>query len=152
MQIYQRPLSDIKPYEKNPRKKHNIQKVMKSIKDFGFQQPLVVDRAGTIIVGHSRYLASQELGLETVPVVIADLSPENAKAYRIADNKTNEDSEWDFNLLNKEFTDLLDINFDLEGTGFDPKELEDFFTFDKEEEAQKVKSEKHCPNCGTKLK
>ena len=152
MQIYQRPLSDIKPYEKNPRKKHNIQKVMKSIKDFGFQQPIVVDRAGIIIVGHSRYLASQELGLETVPVVIADLSPENAKAYRIADNKTNEDSEWDFNLLNKEFTDLLDINFDLESTGFEPKELEDFFTFDKEEEAQKVKSEKLCPKCGTKLK
>jgi len=152
MQIYQRPLSDIKPYEKNPRKKHNIHKVMKSIKDFGFQQPIVVDRAGVIIVGHSRYLASQELGLETVPVVIADLSPENAKAYRIADNKTNEDSEWDFNLLNKEFTDLLDINFDLEGTGFEPKELEDFFTFDKEEEAQKVKSEKLCPKCGTKLK
>ena len=73
-------------------------------------------------------------------------------SFHYTDNKTNEDSEWDFNLLNKEFTDLLDINFDLEGTGFDPKELEDFFTFDKEEEAQKVKSEKHCPNCGTKIK
>jgi ParB-like chromosome segregation protein Spo0J len=152
MQIHQRHISNIKPYQKNPRKKHNIQKVIKSIKDFGFQQPIVVDRAGVIVVGHSRYLASQELGLETVPCVVADLPPEKIKAYRIADNKTNEDSEWDYKLLNEEFTDLLDINFDLEGTGFDPKELEDFFTFDKEEEAQKVKSEKHCPNCGTKLK
>ena len=152
MQIYQRPLSDIKPYEKNPRKKHNIDKVMKSIKDFGFQQPIVVDRAGVIVVGHSRYLASKELGLETVPIVIADLPPEKIKAYRIADNKTNEDSEWDFKLLNQEFQDLLDNNFEIEMTAFDDKELEDFFTFDKEEEGQKVKSEKKCPNCGTKLK
>src|SRR5210317_2283844 len=132
MQIYQRPLSDIKPYEKNPRQKYDIQKVAQSIKEFGFQQPIVVDRAGVIIVGHGRYQASKSLGLETVPVLIADLPPEKAKAYRIADNKTNEDSEWDFSLLNKEFTDLLDVNFDLETTGFEPKELEDFFTFDKE--------------------
>lgn len=152
MQIYQRPLSDIKPYEKNPRKKHNIDKVMKSIKDFGFQQPIVVDRAGVIVVGHSRYLASKELGLETVPVVIADLPPEKIKAYRIADNKTNEDSDWDFKLLNQEFQDLLDNNFEIEMTAFTDNELEDFFTFDKEEEGQKVKSEKKCPNCGTKLK
>ena len=152
MQIYQRPLSDIKPYEKNPRKKHNIDKVMKSIKDFGFQQPIVVDRAGVIVVGHSRYLASKELGLETVPIVIADLPPEKIKAYRIADNKTNEDSDWDFKLLSQEFQDLLDNNFEIEMTAFTDNELEDFFTFDKEEEGQKVKSEKKCPNCGTKLK
>jgi len=152
MQIFQRPLSDIKPYEKNPRKKHNIQKVMKSIQDFGFQQPIVVDRAGIIVVGHSRYLASKELGLETVPVVIADLPPEKIKAYRIADNKTNEDSDWDFKLLSQEFQDLLDNNFEIEMTAFTDNELEDFFTFDKEEEGQKVKSEKKCPNCGTKLK
>ena len=152
MQIHQRHLSNIKPYQKNPRKKNNIQKVIKSIQDFGFQQPIVVDKTGVIVVGHSRYIASKELGLETVPCIVADLPPEKIKAYRIADNKTNEDSEWDYKLLNEEFTDLLDINFDLEGTGFDAKELEDFFTFDKEEEAQKVKSEKLCPNCGTKLK
>jgi ParB/RepB/Spo0J family partition protein len=152
MQIYQRPLSDIKPYEKNPRQKYDIQKVAQSIKEFGFQQPIVVDRAGVIIVGHGRYQASKSLGLETVPVVIADLSPEKAKAYRIADNKTNEYSDWDFSLLNKEFTELLDVNFDLELTGFDPKELEDFFTFDKEDDVTKIKTEKSCPNCGSKLK
>jgi ParB-like chromosome segregation protein Spo0J len=152
MNILQKAISDIKPYNRNPRKKKNIQKVANSIKEFGFQQPIVVDRAGVIIAGHSRYEASKLLNLESIPVLIADLSPEKAKAYRIADNKTNEDSEWDFSLLNKEFTDLLDINYDLEVTGFDTKELEDFFTFDKEDDVAKIKTEKSCPNCGTKLK
>lgn len=152
MIIQLKAISDIKPYARNPRKKKNIQKVANSIKEFGFQQPIVVDRAGVIIAGHSRYEASKLLNLESIPVLIADLPPEKAKAYRIADNKTNEDSEWDFSLLNKEFTDLLDVNFDLETTGFETKELEDFFTFDKEEEGTKVKTEKTCPNCGIKLK
>jgi ParB-like chromosome segregation protein Spo0J len=152
MIVQDKSIEDIKPYNRNPRKKKNIQKVANSIKEFGFQQPIVVDRAGVIIAGHSRYEASKLLNLESIPVLIADLPPEKAKAYRIADNKTNEDSEWDFSLLNKEFTDLLDVNFDLETTGFETKELEDFFTFDKEEEGTKVKTEKTCPNCGTKLK
>ena len=132
MQIYQRPLSDIKPYEKNPRQKYDIQKVAQSIKEFGFQQPIVVDRAGVIIVGHGRYQASKSLGLETVPVIIADLPPEKAKAYRIADNKTNEYSDWDIGLLQQEFTDLLDINYDLELTGFDADELEKLIVGEKE--------------------
>jgi len=152
MNVLIKAITDIKPYARNPRKKKNLDKVVQSIKQFGWQQPIVVDRAGVIIAGHSRYEAAKILECKEIPVLIADLSPEKAKAYRIADNKTNEYSEWDFSLLNKEFTDLLDINMDLEITGFDTKELEDFFTFDKEEEAQKVKSEKHCPNCGTKLK
>ena len=132
MQIYQRPLSDIKPYEKNPRQKYDIQKVAQSIKEFGFQQPIVVDRAGVIIVGHGRYQASKSLGLETVPVIIADLPPEKAKAYRIADNKTNEYSDWDIGLLQQEFTDLLDINYDLELTGFDADELEKLIVGEKD--------------------
>jgi len=152
MNILLKSISDIKPYSRNPRKKLNLDKVVESIRNYGWQQPIVVDRAGVIIAGHSRYEAAKILECKEIPVLIADLSPEKAKAYRIADNKTNQYSEWDYSLLNKEFTDLLDINMDLEMTGFDTKELEDFFTFDKEEEAQKVKSEKHCPNCGTKLK
>src|SRR6056300_179579 len=132
MQIYQRPLSDIKPYEKNPRQKYDIQKVAQSIKEFGFQQPIVVDSAGVIIVGHGRYQASKSLGLETVPVIIADLPPEKAKAYRIADNKTNEYSDWDIGLLTQEFTDLLDINYDLQLTGFDADELEKLIVGEKD--------------------
>jgi site-specific DNA-methyltransferase (adenine-specific) len=131
MIVEQKALTDIKPYIKNPRKKWDIQKVAQSIKEFGFQQPIVVDRGGTIIVGHGRYEASKLLKLDSIPVTIADLPPDKAKAYRIADNKTNEFSEWDISLLQQEFTDLLDANFDLELTGFDHDELESLITGEK---------------------
>jgi DNA modification methylase len=91
----------------------------------------VVDSGGTIIVGHGRYEAAKLLKLNSIPVTIADLPPEKAKAYRIADNKTNEFSEWDISLLQQEFTDLLDANFDLELTGFDHDELESLITGEK---------------------
>jgi len=152
MNILLKSISDIKPYSRNPRKKLNLDKVVERIRNYGWQQPIVVDRAGVIIAGHSRYEAAKILECKEIPVLIADLSPEKAKAYRIADNKTNQYSEWDYSLLNKEFTDLLDINMDLELTGFDTKELEDFFTFDKEDDVAKIKTEKSCPSCGVKLK
>jgi ParB/RepB/Spo0J family partition protein len=152
MNILLKSITDIKPYSRNPRKKLNLDKVVESIRNYGWQQPIVVDRAGVIIAGHSRYEAAKILECKEIPVLIADLSPEKAKAYRIADNKTNQYSEWDYSLLNKEFTDLLDINMDLELTGFDTKELEDFFTFDKEDDVAKIKTEKSCPSCGVKLK
>jgi len=152
MNILLKSISDIKPYSRNPRKKLNLDKVVESIRNYGWQQPIVVDRVGVIIAGHSRYEAAKILECKEIPVLIADLSPEKAKAYRIADNKTNQYSEWDYSLLNKEFTDLLDINMDLEMTGFDTKELEDFFTFDKEDDVAKIKTEKSCPSCGVKLK
>ena len=131
MIVEQKAITDIKPYIKNPRKKWDIQKVAQSIKEFGFQQPIVVDSGGTIIVGHGRYEAAKLLKLNSIPVTIADLPPEKAKAYRIADNKTNEFSEWDISLLQQEFTDLLDANFDLELTGFDHDELESLITGEK---------------------
>ena len=152
MNILLKSITDIKPYSRNPRKKLNLDKVVESIRNYGWQQPIVVDRAGVIIAGHSRYEAAKILECKEIPVLIADLSPEKAKAYRIADNKTNQYSEWDNSLLNKEFTDLLDINMDLEMTGFDTKELEDFFTFGKEDDVAKIKTEKSCPSCGVKLK
>jgi len=134
MKIENKKISDVKPYQKNPRIKKDIKIVADSIKQFGWQQPIVVDSGGVIIVGHSRYEAAKLLKLETVPVLIADLSPEKAKAYRIADNKTNQYSDWDFPLLNKEFGDLLDINFDLELTGFNNEELEKIITTYKNNE------------------
>ncbi len=132
MKIQELELNKIKPYENNPRKNLNYDKVAKSIKDFGFQQPIVVDKDMSIIVGHTRYEAAKRLDLKTVPVVIADLPPLKAKAYRIADNRLNEDSKWDFSLLNKEFTDLMDNHFDLDNLGFDNKELENLITFEPE--------------------
>jgi site-specific DNA-methyltransferase (adenine-specific) len=87
-----------------------------------------VDKKMTIIVGHTRYEASKKLELKKVPITIADLTPLQAKAYRIADNRVNQDSEWDFPLLNIEFTDLLDNHFELDNLGFDNKELENLIT------------------------
>tara|TARA_A100000172_G_C3037626_1_gene109107 strand:- start:689 stop:1867 length:1179 start_codon:yes stop_codon:yes gene_type:complete len=124
MEIKYLETNKILPYINNPRKNLNADKVASSIKEFGFQQPIVVDKEMIIIVGHTRHQAAKLLGLKTVPVVIADLPPLKAKAYRIADNRLNEDSEWDMGLLNIEFTDLLDNNFEMENLGFDDKELE----------------------------
>jgi len=124
MEIKYLETNKILPYINNPRKNLNADKVASSIKEFGFQQPIVVDKEMIIIVGHTRHQASKLLGLEKVPVLVADLPPTKAKAYRIADNRLNEDSEWDMGLLNLEFTDLLDNNFEMENLGFDDKELE----------------------------
>ena len=124
MEIKYLETDKILPYINNPRKNLNADKVASSIKEFGFQQPIVVDKEMIIIVGHTRHQAAKLLGLEKVPVLVADLPPTKAKAYRIADNRLNEDSEWDMGLLNLEFTDLLDNNFEMENLGFDDKELE----------------------------
>ncbi len=132
MKIQQIDIDKIIPYINNPRKNLNSDKVASSIKEFGFQQPIVVDKDMSIIVGHTRYEAAKKLDLKTVPVVIADLPPLKAKAYRIADNRLNEDSEWDYNFLNIEFTDLLDNHYDLDSLGFNNQELENFITFEKD--------------------
>ena len=101
MKIELRKLADIRPYDKNPRLNDNaVAAVAASIREFGFRQPIVVDTDGVIICGHTRYKAAQKLGLEKVPVHVAkDLTPEQIKAYRIADNKTGELAEWNYDLL-----------------------------------------------------
>src|SRR5262245_21752432 len=108
-------LSDVKPYAGNPRLNEGaVTAVATSIREFGFRQPIVVDRHGVIVVGHTRYRAAQQLGLERVPVHVArDLSPAQLKAYRIADNKTSDLSDWDFDLLPLELNDLKQADFDL---------------------------------------
>ena len=131
MEIKYLETNKILPYINNPRKNLNADKVASSIKEFGFQQPIVVDKEMIIIVGHTRHQAAKLLGLEKVPVLVADLPPIKAKAYRIADNRLNEDSEWDMGLLNIEFTDLLDNNFEMENLGFDDKELEKLIVGDE---------------------
>ena len=128
--------SDLKPYYQNPRKNLNVEKVATSIREFGFQQPIVVDTAMVVVVGHTRLEASKQLGLDSVPVIVADLPPEKAKAYRIADNKLNEGSEWDYTKLHKELGELLDVNYDIENLGFHDKELEDFITHTNTDDLQ----------------
>jgi DNA modification methylase len=94
------PLAHVTPYHRNPRKNEQaVDAVAKSIQDFGFRQPIVVDRDGVIVAGHTRWKAAQKLGLEYVPVHVADLPPEKARAYRLADNATAELSVWDYELL-----------------------------------------------------
>lgn len=100
-------LSEIRPYENNPRKNDGaVDKVANSIREFGWQQPIVVDKDNVIIVGHTRWKAAKKLKLKTVPVVVADLSEEQAKAYRIADNSTGEIATWDYDLLVPEIQGL----------------------------------------------
>lgn len=129
MKIQQVSVKDIKPYNKNPRVNETaVMQVAESIKQFGFQQPIVVDKKNIIIIGHTRLLAAKELKLKKVPVVVADdLSPKKVKALRIADNKTSEFAEWDKDLLKGEL-EGLDGLF----TGFSEAELDSmFFGFDE---------------------
>ena len=92
MKIETRPITSIKPYDQNPRINDSaVAAVASSIREFGFRQPIVLDKDGVIVVGHTRWKAAQQLGLTEVPVHVAlDLTPEAARAYRIADNKTGE--------------------------------------------------------------
>ena len=98
MKVENLEIDKVIPYFNNPRKNMAVEKVAMSIKEYGFQQPIVVDNNMSIIVGHTRYEAAKSLNLEKIPVVIANISHEKAKAYRIADNKTNESSIWDYPL------------------------------------------------------
>lgn len=119
MKVQSMNVTDIKPYPKNPRDNDaGVDAVANSIKEFGWQQPIVVDKDNVIIVGHTRYKAAKKLGMDKVPVVVADgLSPEQVKAYRLADNKTGELTDWDMGLLDDELGDITDI--DMSDFGFD---------------------------------
>ena len=127
MDIQEIEIDKIIPYINNPRKNLNVDKVASSIKEFGFQQPIVVDKTNTIVVGHTRYEAAKKLGITKVPVQIADLSENQAKAYRIADNRLNQDASWDTKLLNIEFNDLLSKDYNLDSLGFTTDELDTLF-------------------------
>ena len=125
MKIENRSLSEVHPYDKNPRTNDSaVESVLKSIQEFGFRQPIVVDEHDVIIVGHTRYKAAQKLGLETVPVHVATgLSTEQVKAYRIADNQTATLAEWNLDLLSMELLGLENTGFDLNLLGFSAAEL-----------------------------
>jgi ParB-like chromosome segregation protein Spo0J len=119
MQIYDKRLDEIKPYENNPRHNDNaVDAVANSIREFGFKVPIVVDSEGVIVAGHTRYKAAQKLGLQTVPCLVADdLNEEQINAFRLADNKVSELATWDEDLLNIELDNITDI--DMGDFGFD---------------------------------
>lgn len=126
MKITNMKISGIRPYEKNPRFNDDaVDAVAKSIKEFGWRNPIVVDKDSVIVCGHTRYKAAQRLGLAEIPVHVAqDLTPEQIQAFRIADNKTAEIAEWNYDLLPLELKELQDADFDLSLLGFDSDELE----------------------------
>lgn len=139
MEILMLKINEITPYENNPRiNKEGVEKVANSIKEFGFKVPLVVDKNNVLVTGHTRYLASKRLGLEEVPVIVAnDLTDEQVKAYRLADNKVAEFSKWDEELLMQELSSIAnDFNFDVNNFGFDfdvngaMQDIEDFYGVD----------------------
>ena len=118
MQVQSMKIDEVKPYPNNPRNNDDgVEAVANSIREFGWQQPIVVDKDNVIIVGHTRYKAARKLGMKEVPVVVANnLTPEQVKAYRLADNKTGELTDWDMSLLDDELGDIADI--DMSDFGF----------------------------------
>lgn len=122
MKIVEKKIDDLKPYENNPRHNDNaVGAVTESIKEFGFKVPIIIDSAGVIVAGHTRYKAAQRLGLKKVPCIIADdLTPEQIKAFRLADNKVGELATWDSDLEFLELSELDKIGFNMELFGFQP--------------------------------
>ncbi|VHX79990.1 DNA methylase N-4/N-6 domain-containing protein [Clostridioides difficile] len=147
-------LEDIKPYENNPRNNHDaVEKVVNSIKEFGFNNPITVDKNNVIVTGHTRYEASKILNLKQVPsIILKDLTEEEIKGYRLSDNKTGEFSNWEFDKLTKELAEIQ--NIDMSNFGFNVLTFEDLgvtdldFILDEElEEKEKKGKMVKCPYC-----
>ncbi len=143
MEIVYKKIEELKPYKNNPRfNDEAVEYVAKSIKEFGFKVPIVLDKNNEIVAGHTRYKASLELGLKEVPCIIADdLNEEQIKAFRLADNKVSEKASWNLELLDEELENILDI--DMEDFGFlninyDIDEIERVDLSDKEFEKYEI--------------
>lgn len=132
MKIEEKRLEEIRPYKNNPRlNEAAVDAVAASIKEFGFRVPVLLDKGGTIIAGHTRYKAAKLLGLERIPCIVIDgLTDEDVRQLRIVDNKTQELAKWDFALLADELEEIRGINMDAFG----------FAAFDEEAEPKKVTS------------
>lgn len=150
MKIKEMPVSELTEYKNNPRLNDGaVEYVASSIANFGFKVPMVIDKGGCIVCGHTRYKAALKLGLETVPCVIADdLTSEQIKAFRLADNKTAEFSSWDLPLMKEELEGILDI--DMAQLGFDlTEDIPEAIDLTEENEAEPKEGRMcHCPKCG----
>lgn len=150
MNIIEKQLSELKEYENNPR--HNdgaVEYVAESIRNFGFKVPIIIDADGVIVAGHTRKRAAEYLGLKTVPCIVADdLTPEQIKAFRLADNKTAEFATWDMEKLDEELLALGALDMSMFGfISHEAIELDDFFQ-DSESNAEKEPKRIQCPHCG----
>jgi ParB-like chromosome segregation protein Spo0J len=160
MKIVQWAIERLIPYARNARKipQEAIDKVAASLKEFGWQQPIVVDTDGVVVAGHVRLLAAKQLGLEKVPVHVAtDLTPGQIKAFRLMDNRSHQETGWDLDLLGPEMAELQALNIDVALTGFDADEISKFLdsgTSDGtppesfKEFDETIPTEHECPKCG----
>jgi site-specific DNA-methyltransferase (adenine-specific) len=148
--IVEKRLEEIQPYENNPRRNDAaVPYVAESIRQYGFKVPIVIDKNGVIVAGHTRYLASISLGLETVPCIVADdLTDEQVREFRLVDNKTAEFSSWDFGLLNLELEGIDFEGFDYGFTVNDDFTFEDMAATEEEPKEEKSEETMVCPHCG----
>lgn len=149
MQIIEKAIDELQEYENNPR--HNdgaVDVVAASIREFGFKVPVIIDSEGVLVAGHTRVRAARQLGLETVPCIVADdLTPEQIRAFRLADNKTGELAGWDFTKLEEE---LAGLDMDMSLFGFEDHgevDVDDFFE-EAGEKPEKEPKKIQCPHCG----
>lgn len=143
MEVINKRVEDLVPYEKNPRVNHQaVNEVAKSIREFGFKVPVIVDEDNILVAGHTRVEACKRLGIEEVPAIVADdLNEEQIKAFRIMDNKSAQYAEWDYELLLEEIGDLEELDYDIDLTGFKQVELDEIIE-EMEEENEKAEKEK----------
>ncbi|ENC7540347.1 ParB N-terminal domain-containing protein, partial [Salmonella enterica subsp. enterica serovar Brandenburg] len=128
--IYQ-ALDELIPYARNARthSDEQVAQLVASIKEFGWTNPVLVDECGEIIAGHGRVMAAESLGMNTVPVIVlANLTDDQKRAYRLADNRLPMNAGWDVELLKLEVADLLDADFDISLTGFNQTEIDELLT------------------------
>lgn len=151
--IIYKNIKDLKPYKKNAKKhpKEQVEQIANSIKEFGFTQPVLIDKNNCVVAGHGRILGAKKAGLKEVPTLcLDDLTPEQIKAYRLADNKLNE-SDWDVKLLDEELEMLAD-DVDMSMFGFDifdeSKQRKKKVEFEVTEGSKDIKTEHKCPRCG----
>lgn len=150
LEVVYKSLDDITPYENNPRDNElAIEKVKKSIKEFGFNVPILIDKNDIIVAGHTRHKAGLELELEEVPCIYVEhLSPAQVKAFRLADNKVSEYAHWNWEKLTEELEEIRMI--DMSDFGFDVGDIDmdAINSMFEETEEQKEKEPKTCPHCG----
>lgn len=149
MKIIEKKIEELKEYENNPRNNDGaVEAVAESIRQFGFKVPIIIDSDGVIVAGHTRRKAALLLGFDKVPCVVADdLTEEQVKAFRLADNKTNELASWDFVKLEEELAELSEIDMNVFGFHIDDEDMNIDDFFEDAEPKEKEPKTVQCPHC-----
>ena len=150
MQIIKKNVNELVPYENTPR--HNddaVEYVANSIEQFGFKVPIIIDKDNVIVAGHTRLKAAKKLGMEYVPCILADdLSEEQVRAFRLADNKVGELAGWDFTKRDEELAKILDIDMSMFSFKEDEFDINELFEKAETQEKEYKKKTITCPHCG----